>query len=147
MKLQAFLKNSLIPLSLVMMVLLGLNSSLFAEENDQDKEEQKLEEAKIAFLLDKVEKSEATFIRNGDEHPAKKARKHLEHKMNMARKMFWFFGPSKPISVRDFIDKIAAESSTTGKAYHIRTKDGKTYTTKEWLDSRLKEFQQNPQSP
>lgn len=153
MKKQTFLKNSLLLLSIFFaaMVAIGaLGPNAVAEDKAQGLEEVKdkeLEEKKISYLLDKVEQSGATFIRNGDEHPAKKARKHLEHKMNMARKTFWFFGPSKPISARDFIDKIAAASSTSGKPYHIRTKEGKTYTTKEWLDMHLKEFQQSLQSP
>jgi hypothetical protein len=150
MKKLAFLKISLVLLFTLINVSVALNTSALADDKPQELKEVKdkeLEEKKISYLLDKVEQSGATFIRNGDEHPAKKARKHLEHKMNMARKMFWFFGPSKPISARDFIDKIAAASSTTGKPYQIRTTDGKTYTTKEWLDRHLKEFQQSSQSP
>ncbi len=112
-----------------------------------DNDHQRLEDAKIAYLLKRVEESGATFIRNGDEHPAKKAREHLEHKMKMARKMFWFFGPEKKISAREFIDKIASESSTTGEVYRLRTKEGKTLTTKEWLNGVLKEFHKTQKSP
>lgn len=143
MKRLCFLKTSLSSiLVLTLLVLLSVKGAL-AEEGSQNK----IEEQKIEFLLERVEKSGATFIRNGDEHPAAKAKEHLEHKMNMARKMFWFFGPSKAISAREFIDKIAAKSSTSGKEYHIRTKEGKTYTTKEWLDMQLKEFPKSSQSP
>lgn len=129
-------------------------NSVLADNNTQknfqqlSKEElQKIEDQKIQFLLEKVEKSDAIFIRNGDEHPAKKARSHLEQKMNMGLKMFWFFGPKKTITAQEFIDKVASGSSTSGKPYHIRTKDGKTFTTKEWLEERLKEYPKSSQSP
>jgi len=98
------------------------------------------DEKKIEFLLKKIEDSKAIFIRNGEEHPAKKAKSHLEQKMKMATKMFWFFGPSKKITVEEFITKIASSSSTTGEIYKIRLKNGKIYSTEEWLRLKLKEY-------
>lgn len=103
-------------------------------------ETQSLDMQKINFLLVEVEKSEAIFIRNGDEHPAKKAKEHLEHKMKMAKRMFWFFGPEKKITVEEFIEKIASSSSTTGEIYRMRLKSGETIPTGEWLKKKLKEF-------
>jgi len=96
--------------------------------------------AKITYLLDKIESSGAIFIRNGDEHPAKKAREHLEHKLKMAKRMFWFFGPEKEVSVDDFINKIASKSSTTDKEYHVRLKDGRTVKTEKWLKELLEKY-------
>ena len=102
--------------------------------------DQKLEEKKIDYLLNQVEHFEGVFIRNGEEHPPKKARNHLEFKMNQARKMFWFFGPSSEMTAKNFIDKIASESSSSGKIYKIKHKNGKVQTTKEWLQEKLEKF-------
>lgn len=104
-----------------------------------------LDEQKINFLLDRVEKSEAVFIRNGSEHTCQKARLHLEHKVKMAKRRFLFFGPKRNISVEDFIEKIASASSTTGEIYRIRLKTGETVPTGEWLKKTLKEF--TPDTP
>ena len=125
------------------LVFFFVNDSLFADENTQESNDQ----AKIQFLLKRVEKSEGVFIRNGEEHPAGKAKDHLEHKMNMARKMFWFFGPSRKISIQEFIEKIASKSSTTGEVYKIRLKDGTTLPTGDWLKEQLKDFPQKSESP
>ncbi len=112
-------------------------STLLAE----DKSNEKLEEQKIKMLLDVIEKSEAVFIRNGDNHPAKKARGHLEFKYNKARNMFWFFGPKTNLSAVDFIEKIASKSSTTGEIYKIKPKGSEeAVPTEDWLKARLKEI-------
>lgn len=103
-------------------------------------DQQAIEDQKIQFLLKQVEESQAVFIRNGDEHKPKRARQHLEQKMNMARKMFWFFGPAKKITAIEFIEKIASESSTTGEKYKLKLMTGKVMETGTWLKERLKEF-------
>ncbi len=112
----------------------------------KDDIQQGIEDQKVQFLLKSVEESEATFIRNGDEHQAKKARQHLESKMNMARKMFWFFGPAKKITAIEFIEKIASESSTTGEKYKLRLKSGEEMETGPWLKEILKEFKSSRES-
>lgn len=104
------------------------------------------DEQKIEFLLNEVENSGIVFIRNGDEHPAKKARQHLEYKYKMAKKRFLFFGPSRAITVSEFIEKIASQSSTSGKDYHVKLKSGEVITTKKWLLEKLKEFKPSSNS-
>ncbi len=99
-----------------------------------------LEEQKIQFLLEKIENFEGTFIRNGQEHESKRAREHLEYKLRQAQRTFWFFGPKKPVSAQVFIEKIASESSMTGKIYQIKYKDGKIFPAEHWLKKKLKEF-------
>ncbi|MEC7278258.1 MAG: DUF5329 family protein [Bdellovibrionota bacterium] len=102
----------------------------------------------MAYLLDEVEKSQGVFLRNGSEHSAKEAKEHLAHKMKMARSMFWFFGPKKDISLQEFIEKIASQSSTSKKDYHIRLKSGETVKTGDWLRSKILELRQaNPKTP
>lgn len=104
----------------------------------------KTEEKKINLLLEAVEKSEAVFIRNGEEHPSKKARSHLEFKYNKAKNMFWFFGPSKKITAKEFIEKIASKSSTTGEVYKMKPKDrANPIPTSEWLMDKLKDIEKD----
>lgn len=96
-----------------------------------------LEDRKINFLLDEVEKSGLKFFRNGAEHSSKDAKSHLKFKYNKAK---GFFFSSDDITAQNFIDKIAASSSTTGEKYFIILKSGKKVPTKEWLDEKLKSF-------
>lgn len=99
-----------------------------------------LEEKKIQFLLNEVKNSEAIFIRNGKEHSAKDASEHLQHKLDRAQSAFWFFGPKTSFSASDFIQKVAAKSSLSGKDYKMRLSNGKTVTTKNWLLQKIKSY-------
>jgi len=96
---------------------------------------------KIKKLLEAVEQSNLTFIRNGKEYDASKARKHLEYKYNYVLKGFWFWQKGEKVTVKKFIDKIASGSSTTGKPYYIKTNAGTKVPTKEWLYKKLKEIE------
>jgi len=124
-----------------LLTLLFLFTHCFAEA------EASIEEQKIQFLLDSVEKSEVIFIRNAKEHTAAEARKHLENKMNYARRAFWLFGPKVDITVENFITKIASSSSTSKKEYQVKLKDGTLMKTSLWLRQRLKDFKQNSPVP
>jgi hypothetical protein len=94
-------------------------------------------EKKIDHLIAAVANSQATFLRNGDEHPAKKASAHLKFKYSRAKNMFWFFGPSKAISAREFIEKICTKSSSTGRPYQIRLSDKTVVPLGAWLTKEL----------
>lgn len=96
------------------------------------------EEQKVFKLLQKVEDSKLIFIRNGSNHSSVKARKHLEYKYNYAIKGFWFWTSSKKVTVKDFIEKIATKSSSTGKLYYIIDKTGKKVPSGDWLKAKLK---------
>ncbi len=98
------------------------------------------DQEKINKLLTAVEKSGLTFVRNGKEYDSAKARKHLEYKYNYVLKGFWFWQKGQKVSVKQFIDKIASGSSTTGKPYHIKTKAGTLVPTKDWLYQKLNEI-------
>ena len=106
-----------------------------------------LQEAQINFLLNEIEKSDIVFMRNGDEHNGKKARKHLENKMNYARRAFWLFGPKIDITVENFIEKIASRSSSSDKEYQVRLKTGVVMSTNQWLRQKLKEFNKTHERP
>ncbi len=88
------------------------------------------EEEKINLLIKYIANLQgATFIRNGDEYPAKDAAEHLQMKRRKAG--------SKVKTARDFIDGLASESYISGKAYQIRFKDGKTYYSRDVLMKEL----------
>jgi hypothetical protein len=127
---------------IILKVYLILNLGIFTQcaiaSDDKLDFDPKIEDAKIHFLINKVKLSKATFLRNWSEHDCVEAADHLETKMKRARRTFGFFGSLKPIKVETFIDKIASESSMSGKAYQIRLTDGKVVNTKDWLYKQLK---------
>lgn len=114
--------------------LLSTNSIALAK----DKIDQKVEDKKIYYLINEVKKSNAIFIRNGDEHNCKEAAEHLESKMKKARRSFGFFGSLAPMNVETFIDKIASQSSMSGKAYQIKFPNQKPIPSKTWMYQKLK---------
>ena len=120
--------------SLIIILLMALVTSISHSK-------QLTESQKIDWLIDQVKDSELVFLRNGNTHSAANAAKHLKFKIKTAKKMFWFFGPEKKFTVDDFINKIASKSSSTGKLYKIRLKNGLEVTTKNWLNKKLKELQ------
>ena len=109
-------------------------------QKQPQKQQEQLEKQKIQFLLQEIEQIQAVFIRNGQEHDPKMARKHLERKLKYAQTRFWFFTSSKPVLAQDFISQIASKSSTSGKIYQIKFPDGRTLPTGDWLEEKLKEF-------
>lgn len=99
------------------------------------------EEQKIEKLLKIIEKADASFLRNGKEHPASVAKDHLKMKMDRATRQFWFFGPKKKITAQEFVTHIASKSSTTGKPYLLKLQDGKIQEVGPWLHGKLKELE------
>jgi Family of unknown function (DUF5329) len=92
------------------------------------------EDAKIERLLDAMAKATAgtKFIRNGAEHAPKAAADHLRSKWRST---------SEIKSAKDFIDKIASVSSTSGKPYEVKLPDGTRTKLRDWLTERLSELQ------
>ena len=75
------------------------------------------EDAKIEALIAAVEKLDsAKFDRNGSEYDAKTAARFLRGK--------WNSNKADIKTARDFIDKAGTSSSTSGKPYLIKFKDG-----------------------
>lgn len=75
---------------------------------------------------------EAKFVRNGVEYDAKTAAKFLRGK--------WESNSSDIKTATDFIEKAASVSSTTGKPYLIRFKDGKETKSGEYLLEQLRKL-------
>jgi|688.fasta_scaffold136895_1 hypothetical protein len=96
------------------------------------------ENARIEYLISSVEKlTGAKFIRNGTEYNPNKAGSHLRMKLDKA--------DEKIKTAENFIDGIAAKSSTSGKTYQIRKPDGTLVTTSAYFYALLKEYDQaNP---
>ena len=92
------------------------------------------EEQKINHLIKYVHGLDgATFIRNGSDYPAKAAADHLQMKREKAG--------SRVKTARQFIDVLASESSMSGKAYQIKFKDGKTYSSRQVLMKELERIE------
>ena len=92
------------------------------------------ETEKIEALIRAVEDlKDAKFVRNGSEYDAKDAGAHLRRK--------WDAGKDRIKTARDFIRLAASKSSTSGKPYLIRFKDGKEVESEKFLSGQLDEIE------
>ena len=114
----------------MLLSLLSFAVALNAEPNTPNLTEDQKIESLIKIV---AELKDAVFIRNGKEHSAKAAAEHLRKKWDYARK--------EVKTARDFIDKIASKSHTTGQPYLIRFKDGREVKSGDFLSDRLKEIE------
>ncbi len=93
-----------------------------------------VETRKIDALIQKIEElNDAKFIRNNSEYDSKTAAKFLRGKLK---------SQSKEIkNANDFIEKAASVSSTSGKSYVIRFKDGRKINCGDYLKTELKRLE------
>lgn len=87
--------------------------------------------ATVERLLKSVEKSDAIFIRNGDEHSGKEAAQHMRRKYDHFKKSIK--------TPEDFIEKCATKSELSDKPYKIKTPEGKVVDAKDWMMGLLVE--------
>jgi hypothetical protein len=73
---------------------------------------------------------DAQFIRNGSSYSAAAAATFLRRK--------WQANVSSVNSARDFVEKVASFSGTSGEPYRIRFKDGREIPSKDYLLAELK---------
>ena len=85
----------------------------------------------IQYLLSYIGESSCTFIRNGDEHDAKNARKHIEKKYNYLK--------SRLTTAEEFIEHAASKSSFSGRPYKIKCNEKPTLA-RNWLEGALKDY-------
>jgi hypothetical protein len=85
--------------------------------------------AEIEALIRAVAESGCIYTRNGTDHDAVEAADHLRLKYRRGKRYI--------DSAEQFIDRLASESSWTGRAYTI-TCDGTTLSSNEWLHRELK---------
>ena len=88
-------------------------------------------EHEIDYLLAFVEKSGCIFVRNDTEHDSADAADHLRLKDRR--------GSRYANSAEQFIDRLASESSWSGKPYTV-TCDGRTEPTGAWLHQALADY-------
>jgi hypothetical protein len=95
------------------------------------------EKAKIEALIKHIESlKDAVFVRNGREYDAKTAARFLRGK--------WDSVEDEVKTAKDFLDKAASVSSTTGQAYLIRFKDGREMKSGDYLLQELKKLEAAP---
>lgn len=93
------------------------------------------EEQKIDYLINCVEQlKDAVFIRNGISYDASQAASHLRMKRAKAGKLLK--------TVDQFIDKVASESSMTGKPYKIKFANSQEIEAREFYKQCLKKLEQ-----
>ena len=92
------------------------------------------ERQKIESLIKQVgEIKHAKFIRNGSTYEAASAVRFLRGK--------WKANDAEVKTARDFIDKVASGSGTSGKPYLIRFKDGREIKSRDFLLAELKKLE------
>ena len=98
------------------------------------------ESARIDYLLG-VDASlhDAQFIRNGTAYDSTAAVEHLRTKLRMAG--------SRVKTAEDFIRYCASESSVSGEPYAIRLPDGRMVSSADFLRQKLREFDEQRDSP
>ena len=91
------------------------------------------EKQKIEALIKQVANlKDAKFVRNGSAYNADSAATFLRRK--------WEANESEVKTARDFIDKVASFSGTSGKPYLIRFKDGGEIKSRDFLLAQLKKL-------
>jgi hypothetical protein len=116
-------KKSLFAIGALLTVLAAAGTLLAAgEDTDQA----------IEYLLDYVARSDCAFIRNGQGYDAQQAAAHLRSKYNYFKKQIR--------TPEDFIRLAASKSEISGKLYQVRTRDGRVFTSAEWLTVILTEY-------
>jgi hypothetical protein len=87
----------------------------------------------VEYLIDSIAKLEgATFIRNDAEHSAATAAALMRYRWNRDK--------DKLKTAEEFVKELASKSSTTGKPYVIRFKDGTEVKSGEYLLKKLAEL-------
>jgi hypothetical protein len=113
----------------------GLISPAFAGETLS-------EDQKIERLFKTIESSDVVFIRNGEEHNSYEAADHLRKKLKAAQSSF--FAPEKTKwTARMFINKVASQSSMSGRPYQINLGGGQVVDAKDWLLEKLLKRRKN----
>ena len=88
--------------------------------------------AEIDALVDRVAHADGVvFIRNGTEHTAAEVATHLQRKRKAAG--------DKIRTPEQFIDKLGARSSITGRPYRVRLPDGREMDSATWLTGLLRD--------
>ena len=91
-------------------------------------------ESEVQYLIQAVAESGCTFNRNGTDHDSADAADHMRLKYSRGTKYV--------DSAEQFIDRLASESSWSGKAYTVDC-DGDIQPTKDWFYQALDEYRRH----
>jgi hypothetical protein len=80
-----------------------------------------------------------TFMRNGDEHNAADAAKHMKAKFDHFK--------DEIVTAEDFIDRCASRSEMTGKAYQVKMPNGAVRDANEFLNAELRTLRKGSSKP
>ncbi|MDP9933006.1 DUF5329 family protein [Variovorax paradoxus] len=80
-----------------------------------------------------------TFMRNGDEHNAADAAKHMQAKFDHFK--------DEIVTAEDFIDRCASRSEMTGKPYQVKMPNGAVRDAKEFLTAELRTLRKGGGKP
>jgi len=111
------------------------DNSFFAIASRNQDDKVYLEKIKIRYLIETVQKSSLTFIRNHAAYRGIEAAAHLSWKYSFAGK--------RVQTTHDFIEKIASQSIQTGTPYLVKSSEGKTYPLGDVLYNELKRLEQS----
>lgn len=112
---------------------LGVAISSFVHAQTLSTAERQKIEALIKYVGDL---KDTKFIRNGSSYDVSTAVRFLRGK--------WEANDAVVKTARDFIDKVASLSGTSGKPYLIRSKDGKEIPSREFLAAELQKIESAP---
>ena len=93
-------------------------------------------EIEIKHLIEYIENSKCTFIRNGKEYSTEEALTHIQNKYEYAKR--WIK------SAEDFIKYTVTKSSMSGQPYTVWC-NGQKILSAEWLAAELKRFKKKPE--
>lgn len=108
------------------------SSSLAIAQSSPVSEKQKID----ALITSIGQLQNAKIVRNGWSYDPSTAVRFLHGK--------WTANESEIKTARDFIDKVASFSGTSGKPYLIRFKDGREVQSREFLLAELKKIESTP---
>lgn len=117
----------LLSLALILSNLALASPALAGDEPSPDSD------TEVQYLLEFVAASGCSFIRNGSVHDPADAADHLRLKYRKGKKYV--------DSAGQFIDRLASESSWTGKAYTVDC-NGTVEPSKAWLHRALDDYRQ-----
>ena len=89
----------------------------------------------IEYLLHAIGQSNCVFTRNGTDHSATEAEDHLRMKYGRTK--------SRIKTAEAFIDRLASESSWTGKPYTMRCTNKQLEPSQQWLYRVLEQYRQD----
>ena len=124
----AMTKSSILSLAFLLFLAFG-TAQVLHTQSAAPTERQKIE-ALIKYV---GEMNGAKFVRNGSTYDAKAAATFVRLK--------WGANDSEVKTARDFIDKVANFSATSGKPYIIRFKDGSEMTSRDVLLAALNKIE------